>query len=730
MGSLVLEICGVVGRHGGFPLHERLAARRRDFPGLRRFVDQPTLFWLNSSDTALRTVALLGALAGLGAAYGGEYGLWFQLLAWVCLLSLDVAGLAFPWDSLLLEVSFLALFLPDVHALPELHAATLPLATVAFMFRWLVIRLMWGFAKVKFIGTEKGDDLYLKGFFIWMPVPNPLGWFAQHAPNWFLKFSLHFMFIAEVVAPGLGLFAGEMRLLSFALLAGLMAGIQLTGNWGYFNLGYAGLCICLLDLQSSIFDIAKQPLSMLWATPHDAAVNGAMALLFVLSILYFLNNTWSNQVWVHWPMEDLTIKYPWVGWLQRFCRVLAPFRILSGYGVFPPTSGPPMRMIAVVEGSNDGEQWKQYEYRYIPTHQKSAPPIIAPHHPRLDHAIHYATMGMSDASLVTSLVGDGDPYQSHTLNSWLDRMVQGVLHGFPTALREFRVNPFPDAPPRYARMSAYAMTPTSLEQRRQTGDWWRVRRVGTLVDATDKRPELLSNWMPTPDLFHPDWVHWKGRVPALQAVVQAFEDGAAASDAILVQSDLTEQDVRAFWDDFVPAVRGPRHADWSTFHDTAGWLLERFGEQGLRRFERVLERYCLLLRPRLVPHVYGGVEPTFKIRSNFRLQLLMHEMVLDGLPALEAALKDPGLAARRVQQMTDESALYTLALLRYRTTLFYIRTFRWADYGRQVSKANPPGILEFYELLAAQSAPGEEWVPKSSRAADGEWSVDSLYEPA
>ena len=77
--------------------------------------------------------------------------------------------------------------MPAAHALPELTATELPLPSVAFLFRWLVIRLMWGFAKLKFIGTKRGDSLYLQGFLTWLPMPTRLGWLFQHAPPVLLR---------------------------------------------------------------------------------------------------------------------------------------------------------------------------------------------------------------------------------------------------------------------------------------------------------------------------------------------------------------------------------------------------------------------------------------------------------------------------------------------------------------------------------------------------------------
>src|SRR5687768_4102695 len=92
--------------------------------------------------------------------------------AWLMWLSLEPGGCIFPWDTMLFEVAFLVLLLPVVPYLPEVSASTLPCPSLAFMFRWLVLRLMLGFGKVKFLASRREDSLYLYGFFIWMPSPN------------------------------------------------------------------------------------------------------------------------------------------------------------------------------------------------------------------------------------------------------------------------------------------------------------------------------------------------------------------------------------------------------------------------------------------------------------------------------------------------------------------------------------------------------------------------------
>lgn len=100
-------------------------------------------------------------------------------------------------------------------------------------------------------------------------------------------------------------------------------------------------------------------------------------------------NTWMNLSWYFWP--SLRFLDP----IRSFYRFLAPFTIINSYGVFPPHAVPKerffyffiiiitdiyiiLRFTPVIEGSNDGKTWKEYEYKYL----TKLPWLLSPFHPR------------------------------------------------------------------------------------------------------------------------------------------------------------------------------------------------------------------------------------------------------------------------------------------------------------------------------------------------------------
>jgi hypothetical protein len=728
--SLIPQLETIIGSRGVFPIAQRLAATRRDFPGVLRFWQFPSVLWLSTHDRVLRAIPWVGALCGLCVFYGGPASLWALALAWLLWLSLEPAGLIFPWDTMLQEVGFLALFLPVHAALPLWEATALPDPSVAFMFRWFVIRLMLGFGKVKFIGATKQDRMYMRGFFVWMPMPTPLGWYFHQAPRWLLRALLSFMFVAEVIAPVLGFFTGPLRIVSFGMLSGLMLGIMATGNWGYFNLGYILLCVCLLDAQSSIFDWAHEPWhSSFWLAP-TLATNALLTLMFATGVFYLVcADSWIGRTFMNLDLDRWVWNRAWARALIRYFRAIAPLRIVNGYGVFQPNADAPMRVVPVFEGSADGgATWRVYRYKFLPTRATDRPPIVAPHHPRLDMAVYYAAMGTFDASFYGAYVGDGSPYTSWTRSSAFDRVAQALLRNEPLLVSALGENPFPNQPPELIRVSALAMTPTSLATKRATGEWWHVRRLGVSVPARG-----LASWpdryaFPQPELFHPDWVSYKRRAPALQALVHAHREGLPADAAIIQGSDLTPADVRAFWEQFVPALHVAR-GDFSQLEQRAAALLAEFGVDGIVRNERILERFAWLLRTRTELYQYADRKPTIPFASTFRFHMFLQEMVSDGRDAYMALLAQPEAAAARAEQSSDALQLWALALLRYDHVMYHVCVFRWVPMIASAYDYNVPGIFEYMPLLQGIVPDEEEYRPLSHKLEDGEHRVEGLYPP-
>ncbi len=716
----------LIGSRGLGAMGPRLTALRRDFPGWRAFHAMPTVLWLSHSDRTLRLIPMLGVTAGLACIYGGPLAPAAHVLAWMLWLSLEPASLIFPWDTMLQEAGFLCLFLPHVQALPALEASALPYPSVAFVFRFFVLRLMLGFGKVKFLGSRRDDALYLRGFFAWSSI-TPASWLAHHLPAWVLRLMLLGMFVCEVIAPVLGFFTGAPRLVAFVLLTGLMIMIEIMGNWSFFNLGYALLCVCLLDTSSSIFDLAQEPWRSGLTSPSALALNASMAILFVTGLLYLVaSDSWTTRTAIHWPSYRYTWNRRWLRALLAYLRAISPLRIVNGYGVFPPNSLPPMLLVPVFEGSQDGVSWLPYRFRYLPSVSTDPPRFIAPYQARLDSVAAYATTCVFDASFWGALAGDGSAYAAYTRSSWLERVCQRVMENDRIFIDAFRDNPFPDAPPKLMRVSAVLLTPTRIEVQRATGDYWHMRRCGVFVPALAHAEWPTDIALPEPEVFHPDWVAYKKRSAPMRAVSAALDAGEPPERAILAGSDLEADEVARFWSELVPRVN-QRRGEFAHYTTEADAIVAQFGMVKLARYERILERLAWLIRLRTERHWYRAQEPALPLESNFRYHLFLQELVMDGREAYLAYLADPARVIARVAQSSDERQLWTVAVLRPRVMFSHIATLRWTVAGSDTFQRKLHGLFEFYPLLSSVELPGEEFRPVITKHADGEFTIGGMY---
>src|SRR5262245_33845686 len=107
------QALGLIGSGGILPLGEYVITLRDEL-GTAAWRDVPFLFWLDSSDLAIRAVVVLGILASI-ALVAGRLRRVALVVLYVSYLSLLYAGqsfMTFQWDILLVETTALALFIP------------------------------------------------------------------------------------------------------------------------------------------------------------------------------------------------------------------------------------------------------------------------------------------------------------------------------------------------------------------------------------------------------------------------------------------------------------------------------------------------------------------------------------------------------------------------------------------------------------------------------------------
>jgi hypothetical protein len=452
--SLWTQIIPLIGSDGLLPVGGFLREAREHLTGISRYHVLPTLSWIDDSDTFLQAQCALGVLLSISLIVGYMPAV-SCLVLWVLWLSLTVAGqdfLAFQWENLLLETGFLAIFL--AHWRTKLKAAEPVSGRVLWLLRWLLFRLMFLSGVVKLLSGDPAWRNFTALFYHYetQPLPTIIGWFVYQMPSWAHVATTGLMYIIELLVPFLIFLPRRFRIAAFIPLVGFQLAIALTGNYGYFNFLTIVLCILLLDdealqrlrLVRQKTDVNPDQRGMgrahlILARFRSGSIAVVSALVLIITAVQFTS--------------ILARKQQWGRSVRALYQVVQPFRSINTYGLFAVMTK--TRREIVIEGSNDLQNWKAYEFRYKPGDLRRAPRFIAPFQPRLDWQMWFAALG------------------SYEQNRWLTTLCMRLLQGNSNALSLLKSNPFPDAPPTYLRAMIYEYEFTDWASMRSAGEWWR-----------------------------------------------------------------------------------------------------------------------------------------------------------------------------------------------------------------------------------------------------------------
>jgi predicted DCC family thiol-disulfide oxidoreductase YuxK len=468
--SLWVQVDGLVGSNGMSPVGQFLPAVRAQL-GPDAYSLLPTLCWFNSSDAFLHFLCGSGVFCSLLLIVGIAPALSLVAL-FVFYLSLTIAGQTFfnfQWDVLLLETGFSSIFLApwqlwprrpfveaavpaanDLRPAGEALATTAPVSGVGlFLLKLLLFKLMLMSGVVK---VTSGDDswwnLTALDYHYWsQPLPTMFGWWADKSPAWFKHFSVAFCLVVEIIVPFFIWAPRRLRLIAAGLLIFLQLAIAITGNYCFFNLLTIALCLLLID-DSMIGTVRRAVRERVIGAPGDHALpqrlrvyTGVLVIIVTLPI----------NAWLIFSAFKPLSRPPRA--LANLYERLEAFRIANGYGLFRVMTKD--RFEIILEGSADGIDWLPYEFKWKPGNVKRAPGWCAPHQPRLDWQMWFAALGT--------------PRE----NPWLVALIFRLLQGSHEVNGLLAINPFPDKPPRYIRAMFYRYRFTTVDERHQTGAWWK-----------------------------------------------------------------------------------------------------------------------------------------------------------------------------------------------------------------------------------------------------------------
>jgi hypothetical protein len=423
--SLLPQVDGLIGANGILPARDFLQSVRADF-GSSAYALWPTLAWINSSDAFLHamiwagivlSLLLLARLVPLPAVIG-------LYLLYLSIVSIGQVFYTYQWDALLLEVGFAAVLVAPIGLRPSYR--TPPTRAAVWVFRFLLFRLIFESGLVKLLS---GDPTWrnltaLSYHYETQPLPTPPAWYVDQLPQLIHKASVVGVFAIELVVPFLFFATRRLRLIAASLVIALQLMIALTGNYTFFNLVTILLCVFLLDV--------KRTESTPWNATFVAVVLIALGGLQLLAMVGILPN-------LPEPLSSMNFR-------------AETFHLVNRYGLFAVMTT--SRMEIFIEGSDDGRDWKAYEFKYKPGDLDRRLPWVAPHQPRLDWQMWFAALS------------------NYRSNPWFQQLVLRLLEGRPAVTSLFAGNPFPDRPPRFVRAVAYDYHFTDWATRRKTGAIW------------------------------------------------------------------------------------------------------------------------------------------------------------------------------------------------------------------------------------------------------------------
>jgi len=495
--SLIFQIRGLIGPDGILPAAPYLQQVSQALGHLQRFWYAPTLLWIASGNHILLALCWIGILASIAMVLN----FWprgMLVICFVSFLSFIAAAQDFSSyqsDGMLLEAGFISLFFAPPGFRPGLGRLHPPSRAALFLLQWEWFRIYFESGAVKLLSGDPQwrtftamDEYYQNG-----PLPTWIGWYVEHLPHKVHDFATGATLVMELGLIWMLFLPHRWRIVLFFIVTFWQVPVILTANYAFLNYLVLLMGVLLLDdefivrispmkwrnkLASTVpasehhsVGIDHDPSATTWKQKffhHLRAIKLAMRVVMLTWIFYA---TTAELIWMFYrlPLPSSPV------------TVLEPFRIANQYGLFAVmTRG---RYEIEFLGSNDGQNWTPYPFRYKPQVLNAPPKIYAPYQPRFDWNLWFAS-----------------------LSSWRESPIVPntevkLLANDKDVLSLFAGNPFPSAPPRTIRAVLWQYWFTSLAEKRATGNWWRRQYIGLYAPTLERYSDgsiKVSEWPDVP----------------------------------------------------------------------------------------------------------------------------------------------------------------------------------------------------------------------------------------
>lgn len=516
--SLAFQIKGLIGPQGILPAGDYLREVGQQL-GRVGYWYAPTLLWISSGRHMLMGLCWVGMIASVLLVLN----LWprgMLAICFLCFLSFVSAAQDFSSyqsDGMLLEAGFISLFFAPRGWRPGWGEASPPSRMSWFLLVWECFRIYFESGVGKIMGGDPEwrnftalDDYYQNG-----PLPTWIGWYMQHWPHWFQAAMAFGTLALELALVWMMFLPRWFRIVCFCIVTPWQIGIILSANYTFLNYLVLALGFLLLDDKllerflpgrwESTFPAVQSAMSQLEASSEKDTSNGLVSLNRVAPnelgraearpYKANLSKQWAAiklavaAVMLTWIFYATAVEMIWmvkpVGLAMTPVSALEPFRVANQYGLFERmTRG---RYEIEFQGSDDGQKWLVYPFRFKPQDPAKAPGIYAPYQPRFDWNLWFAS-----------------------LTTWRDeeghivpRTEQALLRGSPDVLQLFAGNPFPNGPPKMIKAVLWQYWFTTPQEKRATGMWWRREQMGIYAPTLEREADGRIVVLQWPQMVEP-----------------------------------------------------------------------------------------------------------------------------------------------------------------------------------------------------------------------------------
>ncbi|KYQ94378.1 putative transmembrane protein [Tieghemostelium lacteum] len=505
--SSFIQVKGLIGDDGILPVSKVLREKveQNEINKIWMFFTQDLGISVNNMLHLLCCLGLTFSALSLFTTSHATF-LGFMWFCYYCIVDVGQQFYSYQWDQLLLETLFLAIFLSPFNFKYDSRPST----PIRYLYKWLLFRLMFGSGLVKL--TPIWSSLQAMYYhYETQCIPNIISWYAhQLPPSIYHQFEAMMVLVMEILVPFCYFATPRFLNISASILTILyQCAIILTGNYNFFNYLTIGLCVLLFDDQFYLVDLQaylprfiKQKFLDMETVKNKhseeqqtesstsqglSSINSKNLLVPFVFILIGTSSLYNCSKYFQKQQVPSII--------TRVHSTLSLYHLTGTYGLFSHVTTE--RYEIIIEGSMDGENWKEYEFYYKPGNIYNPPPFIFPgHNPRLDWQMWFAALSKDSRT-----------------QSWLIHFMAKLLQGSAEVQSLIYHSPFDlESPPLYIRAQKYRYqfskwtpNPQSISNQnvyqndktsqKEPFQWWEREYIGIFVRPFTLQSQSYLNFL-------------------------------------------------------------------------------------------------------------------------------------------------------------------------------------------------------------------------------------------